>query len=159
MKEATDLPNNGNFTSFQSHVPCLLSGSADEWIRVTKELVDAIPRINDKAPVKSDMYALLQLRGEKNHSIHFLDPDANVARGYLYVKSNTSQGDEWKVACEEMKSTRAAHLSHHATHLALEQGSLPIEGKRNAMYRRGEAAKAFMKQWRDQCLGAKLEIQ
>ena len=40
-EEGKDLPNGGNFTSFEQHVPSLLSGSQKEWERVSKLLLEA----------------------------------------------------------------------------------------------------------------------
>ncbi|CAE7267339.1 gly-3, partial [Symbiodinium sp. KB8] len=46
----TDLPNDGRFTSYQNHVPALLSGRQDEWYRMADTLLTlAVSKGKEKA--------------------------------------------------------------------------------------------------------------
>lgn len=69
MEEGIILPSNGKFTSFQAHVPALISASADAWKRVTKLMVEEIPKSSQD--LKSDMMILYDLRMQGNHDIDF----------------------------------------------------------------------------------------
>jgi len=153
IDEGLNLPNGGNFITFQSHVPALMSGTADEWDRVSKLIMDAIPRISDlpgeESKTISDMHALYVLNREGNGSITFVPLGKQVIEGYLYDTPG-------KVNCDKMSVGRAIHMSHALTHKAVTAGLYPIEvteedpvGKET----RAEGAKIFMNDWRNQCKG------
>ena len=111
LNAGTELPNGGKFISFQSHVPSLMPGTSEEWNRVSKLIIDAIPRI-DKLPraeehIVSDMHALYVLHLENNDSIAFVPFDMSM-QSYLYDSLR-------HVNCEKMSTASAAHLSHPLT--------------------------------------------
>lgn len=156
LKEGKDLPNGGKFTSYQSHVPSLIAASAEEWERVAKLLVEAIPRIENN--VKSDMYALLTLKKEQNeekedYNIDFMLPSWNVKSWLMYLEPE-------KVHCVEMGIGRAIHFSHYAMATAYKKtpSEFPVEAPwpLHSMHR-AAAARAFMEQWRDQCGGSNVQ--
>jgi len=151
INEGSDLPNEGRFVSYQSHVPALMSGSAEEWDRVSKLIIDAIPRIVDLPDVDenivTDMHAFYVLHLENNDSISFIPFHAGVQDGYLYESPH-------KVNCEQMSIGRAVHLSHALTHKAITDGVYPIEVKENdpvGKESRAEGSRVFMDEWRSQC--------
>jgi len=148
LNEGINLPNNGTFTSFQLHIPALVSGTAEEWDRVSKLLIDAIPRV--EYDVKSDMHALDVLRQEKEkHDIIFMTPKFNVLHGFQYKSFR-------KVNCEAMSIGRAIHFSHYTTDLSVRAGLYPLkkdEKDPHGSRRRGKAIRTFLDDWRDQCNG------
>jgi len=144
-----ELPNEGTFTSFQRHIPALMSGSQDEWNRVSKLVIDAIPRIKE-GEVMSDMYALLTLRNENDAGIIF-DEGQRVNRGFLYEAPR-------KVNCEKAKNIYAVHMAHSQVHAAVDSGLYPLEVTESdpmGTTRRAEASKVFLDDFRAQCDGDK----
>jgi len=142
--------NGGRFTSFISHVPALLSGSEDEWKRVSKLVVDAISRI-EEGKVVSDMMAFNVLKKEDTAGIIFQlnVPGETVRDGFLYL-----DGVSQKVDCDNAKETLAVHMSHSSVHAAVVGGSYPLEfldSDPHGTFRRAEAAKIFLDDLRSQC--------
>jgi len=137
-----NLPHGGNFTSFEVHVPSLMSGRSDEWTRVAMMLVDAIPRANG---MKTEMMALEKVKDEGNSGIHF-ESMYNVQIGLVYENKH-------RVNCEKMKG-RAVHMAHPYVKKAFDKQLFPIEitGPGPAKDYRAQAVKAFMDDWRYQCL-------
>ena len=149
IKEGLVLPNGGKFTSFQRHVPCLLSGSQGEWMRVTNLLVDAIPRTREKFGLPTDMRAFMVLANEGNHNIDFGNPYNDMRTGFQYKEPR-------KVDCDMMKIGRAIHFSHKDTDVAFQHGLFPVDipkGTRTNPSRdkRAEGSSTFMDDWRNQC--------
>lgn len=150
LKDGYKLPNKGKFTSFQAHVPSLISAKPGEWTRIAMLLVDAIPRTKNK--VKSDMYSLLTLREEQDdgqkHGIVFLPPSWNVKAKFQYLAPH-------KIDCRDMAIGRAIHFSHSAVDGMYRKGVASVDTKDPFKdgYR-AEAARAFMEEWRDQCGGS-----
>lgn len=147
VDEGLHLPNGGNFTSFERFVPSLMSGTTDEWNRVFKLLIDAMPRSIYK-PL-SDMHAFEVLYREKNDSINFRLGAGAVVNGYIYEAPH-------KVDCARMFG-RAGHFAHAYTATAIEDGTFPIEvaegttGPTGEM--RAQGAKVFLNEWKSQCNG------
>jgi len=147
LNEGTHLPNDGTFTSFQLHIPALMSGTAEEWDRVFELLIDAIPRI--ELDVKSDMHAFDVLQREKNNGIIFMTPKFNVQHGFVYESPR-------KVDCKQMTLGRAVHFSHSKTTQAINEGLYPLEENENDPHgsrRRAAAIMVFLDDWRKQCVG------
>ena len=109
----TDLPNNGSFTIYQNHVPALLSGTQEEWYRMTHALVSVAVEQGEEHAILaqgkklfSDMIAMLVLRSV-------------VPQPLLYVNV-IANGNEWgpdvrEVDCATVQRfTLAVHFSHRA---------------------------------------------
>ena len=109
----TDLPNNGSFTIYQNHVPALLSGTQEEWYRMTHALVSVAVEQGEEHAILaqgkklfSDMIAMLVLRSV-------------VPQPLLYVNV-IANGNEWgpdvrEVDCGTVQRfTLAVHFSHRA---------------------------------------------
>jgi len=145
IDEGLHLPNGGNFTSFERFVPSLMSGTTDEWNRVFKLLIDAMPRSIYK-PL-SDMHAFEVLHREKNDSIDFRLGEGAVVNGYIYEAPH-------KVNCAK-SSGRAGHFAHAYTAKAIEDGTFPIEVAKGTTGPTGEmraqGAKVFLNEWKFQC--------
>ena len=139
-EDLLSLPNGGEFTSFQYHVPCLVVGSQDEWLRVTKLLVDAIPKAGELYDLQTDMMAFMVLRKKGNQNIHF---EYDVLQDYEYRGAR-------QIDCEKMRFGRAIHFSHKATHEAFEKDVF-ISSSHYVSPIRAERVSDFMNDWREQC--------
>ncbi len=144
MKEGLVLPSNGKFTSYQAHVPALISASAKEWFRVSRLMTEEIPK--SQQPLKSDMMILYDLRMQGTHNIDFRwihsigRPDAVWRKGH-------------KIDCSVMNSSRAIHMSHQSLAMVLEAENYPIptkEKNRLTDLERARGAREIMDQWRKQ---------
>lgn len=159
MDEAKNLPNGGNFTSFEMHVPSLMAGSADEWLRLSKLLLEAIPKITED--VKSDMYAFLVIRNEATHDVDFRQPVRdNMAYGFPYKKAFTA-GSPREVDCRWMGFGKAIHFAHSYSHDSYDEGKFPVNVtsvKEAVTQNRGKAARIFMSDWRKQCGGSNVRF-
>jgi len=149
--EGFNLPNEGQFTSFEDHIPCLLSGSADEWTRVSRLLMDAVPRVEIEP--KSDMHTFGLIRGDENHGVDYRERTANLKEGFVYLAART-------VDCEAMAVGRAIHIAHRYTIHAFQKGLFPFQDEVStvdqAFGRRAEAIKVFLNDWRQQCGGSNI---
>lgn len=149
--EGYNLPNGGQFTSFQDHIPCLLSGSEDEWTRVSRLLMDAVPRV--EVEPKSDMHTFELIRGDENHGVDYREGEINLREGFVYLASRT-------VDCEAMAVGRAIHIAHRYTIRAFQKGLFPIVGVstvNEAFAQRADGIKVFMDDWRKQCGGSNVK--
>ena len=155
INDVSELPNGGNFTSFEAHVPSLMSGTQDEWMRVINLLLDAIPRAQEMYGLPSDMNTFLVVREDGDHNIEFGVPYQNIRPGYHYKEPR-------KVDCDAMKDGRAIHFSHQKTHEAFDQGLFPVELAPDAQpsnNHRAEGSLIFMDDWRSQCQKEILEMK
>jgi hypothetical protein len=146
IEEGFKLPHDGKFTTFEGHVPSLMSGTAEEWLRLVKMLVSNIPNTEG---LKSDMLVFNHIRmNVKDHDVNFEQPVYHMKTGFLYSKPR-------QVDCNQMKTGRAVHLSHWKSHQAWEKGLFPVEvgtdGKTPESRHRADAAKVFLNDWREQC--------
>jgi len=157
INEAKTLPNNGNFTSFQEHVPSLLSGTAEEWTRVAVLLMKSITRVESPNP-KTDMHAFLVIKNEGIHNVMFLSERLHMEQGFLY-KEALSHDSPRSVNCETMARGRAIHLSHKSIRDACLKGMFPVLdiSLGMAFIRRGKAARIFLADWRHQCGGSNVK--
>eukprot|EP00521_Asterionellopsis_glacialis_P009514 CAMPEP_0195286960 /NCGR_PEP_ID=MMETSP0707-20130614/4217_1 /TAXON_ID=33640 /ORGANISM="Asterionellopsis glacialis, Strain CCMP134" /LENGTH=561 /DNA_ID=CAMNT_0040346665 /DNA_START=186 /DNA_END=1868 /DNA_ORIENTATION=- len=126
------LPNDGKFTSFQRHVPALISGSAPEWERMAKAVME-MAISHQKDDFYSDMLALNDIYNADETS--YLQEELVVALPYK------SHG---VVDCDSSKNALAAHLSHSDTHKAIE-GNLVEDKERSVL------AFELIQDWNKQC--------
>jgi len=158
MSEARNLPSNGKLTSFELHVPSLLSGTAEQWSIIAEKLIQVMHKVKEEK--KSDMHAfeVLSLEGNK-HQVDFRVAKLNMREGFLYKKAFSSDLPR-EVDCEAMAIGRAVHLAHRYTHEAFDRGMFPLPRVKDydtALHHRGEAARVFMADWRDQCGGSNVK--
>merc|ERR1712008_484214 len=148
VNEATTLPNDGHFISFQKHVPSLLSGTAEEWTRVAILLMKAITRV-ESPHQKSDMRAFMILNKEAIHNVTFVNSRTHIKKGFPYKKA-LSPDSPREVDCKTMAEGIALHLSHRSTEDSYLKGMFPVFNIsfRVAVMHRGKAARIFMKDWR-----------
>ena len=140
------LPNNGRFTSFCSAVPCLMSGSAQEWDRV----IDHI--ITQYAPKKkhrhfSDMEGLIKYATEESSSI-FIEN-----RVYPWVEMTSNEYDTKIIDCEKYRGQIAWHFSHSSEKAALDLSFIPSRIHHAQKYAsRAWFIHYFMNRWKAYCL-------
>ena len=120
-----ELPNDGKFTVYDWHVPSLMTGSAEEWNRLSAKLLDAAvaqtsgeEKVGDGSGMTSDMVALLAVihRGMGRRK-----PDGEddvVASGPTRVFGGPLKGfdDLNERKCAQLRGLPAVHFSHAAIH-------------------------------------------
>jgi len=151
MSEGLNLPQDGLLTSYETHVPSLLSGSAEEWTRVSRILLNTIPRMEKGR--KSEMLVLAKLKNEGDNNVQFM-PMTNVQIGLVYKNPH-------QVDCKKMGMGRAVHMAHIYVAHSFAKQLYPIEitGPGPAQDYRADAVKAFLKDWREQCGGSNAPVE
>lgn len=133
--DGINFPNDGKFTTFETHVPSLIVGDADEWDRVSKALLregvaagskEGVGIIQEGRPrLFSDMFALKNL--VKKDEVIVKEPfsvfqahDAGksmaskiMALDLETTAKNLFNGNDRH--CNNSKNIKALHFSHHAT--------------------------------------------
>ena len=145
------LPNDGALTSYTNHVPCLVSGSASEWNRLSQLMLFSYAQhVNE---FWSDMLALQEIQQLIHGTIYTMntltadDPykdDSNSLRG-----SNETIMDPYdlKDRCHLTKGMRAIHFSHASCKRA---GFCHEE--------RGPAVSKWIEAWKKQCLTEDIKL-
>jgi len=146
------LPNYGAFTSYQRHVPALLSGSATEWDRMAHTVTDlAVIKLHEK-DFYSDMLALHDLFSMDQNT--YLQDVERVGE-YPYKRIGDGVG-EVKVDCKATEGMLAVHLAHSSTNNAIASGILVVpESKTNN--HRHYFARIFTQSWKRECFSEEQE--
>ena len=144
-----NLPNNGNFTSFDGFVPALVSGIGEEWDRMALELLEAIQNQNFTDFV-SDMFALKFITEMK--------PSSFVSEVVKKNRNDIFNGIFYKsvgmVDCKRMNEKKAIHFSHYATAETTKSNLLSEFNKSDvggALENRWKVATDFIRTWKAQC--------
>lgn len=166
------LPNDGNLTVHQSHVPALVSGREDEWDRMAAVLVERAERKKkfsrdggvagwDDAgtPIPySDMHALgemLDAGGQLNTTTN-----AILAQKFLQLAPFESNG-----FCDKLQDegVMAVHFAHSSLKWAVEGPGRPLYHagdddkktpfltKETVIERRAEICEEWIGRWREAC--------
>lgn len=147
VSDGVNLPQDGLLTSYELHVPALLSGSAEEWTRVSRLIIDTIPKIDGR---KSELRVLEALKddGVDNNNMKFMD-EFNVQIGFVYKSPHL-------VDCEKMGRGRAIHMANNYIERSFRKKLFPIKitGPGPARDYRAKAIKKFLGDWRKQCGGS-----
>jgi len=142
--EGLTLPNGGTFTGWERHVPSLLSGSAEEWDRISRMVLDmAVTKYRDEGiEFYSDMFALHDVVVNNENEII---RDIKVYKGFPYKEAHV-------VDCDALKNMKVVHLSHARTHGAVDSGLVesPI-GKYDESIR-PFLASVLSADWKEQCI-------
>uniref|UniRef100_A0A7S2VY02 Alpha 1,4-glycosyltransferase domain-containing protein n=1 Tax=Eucampia antarctica TaxID=49252 RepID=A0A7S2VY02_9STRA len=134
------LPHDGEFTSFCSTVPCLMSGSAAEWDRIISQLMSYVPQYKNEH--FSDMFAMFRYFRSDSESFHMYN---QVATHLLLLGNDPSL----QIDCDAYKGQVAWHFSHHTYGAAIKTGNIvPPEEKVKS---RAWYMKIFLNQWLEQC--------
>lgn len=126
------LPNNGKFTGHDRHVPSLLSGTQNEWIRIAHALL--------QHPLEEDQLAL--------HDMHVQDESSyeheNNVISYRALSNNPKNLLLPKL-CHVTKNKRAIRISP-------EDVSDKLENNGQQQQSFSEFTRSFMSKWRSACL-------
>lgn len=148
-KDGWNLPNDGRFTCHERHVPCLISGSKEEWDRMVDLLISSYKR--HRTEFWTDMRALLEISlddGDNfiqqkgvmlaDHFYSLLSKKSNLYDLYpLYEVDPFELSD----SCEFTKGRRAIHFSHDA-----------CDKLQFCQAGRGVALERWVDTWREYCI-------
>lgn len=156
-----ELPNDGKFTGHANFVPNLMSGSALEWNRMSKELFDTFADHNKIASKSfySDLYAAKDLL-ESKQSYLALPRMAQVDDFYLTeiadpaTKWRRLDPYDFTKKCHLADDYVAIHFSHYSCQrmwFCREGGHQDREGNHVDRLRRSEIARKWLEAWNKQC--------
>ena len=142
--DSLTLPNDGQFTSYQRHVPSLLAGDNGEWERMARKMYDMIEKHGGKP--YSDSLALNDIQRETKRVI--FDDVEVITPGQLYkdelTKSITVRNPfSFGKTCQKLTKWRAIHFSYAGCD---EVGFCKKE--------REVALDKWVQAWREECLKA-----
>lgn len=129
------LPNSGRFTSFERHVPSLLSGSAQEWFRMADLLIEQGAKNKTNTP--SDMHAMLEAYTESSDAFESR-PDVVGLRFDVWDLTRTWDAEFCKRFPQKYL---AVHVSHN---LVKNKLGLPFE-------ERPAFARQWLRHWMEHC--------
>ncbi|GFH45044.1 hypothetical protein CTEN210_01518 [Chaetoceros tenuissimus] len=147
IEKYSGLANDGKFTSFQAHVPSLISASGSEWQRVAELFIKQMPV--STADWKSDMFLLQEVGNVKENDIILYDQGSYVETFLKYKERDV-------VDCGKYKRFLVLHCSHLAITTIEEQDLVPTYdySEMDETVKRAKITEIFMDQWREQCGGS-----
>jgi len=148
VNQGIHLPNYGKFTAYQDHIPSLMSGTAKEWDKIIKFLIEVKVTKSDKSAFEAVQHAY---------------PDSMIIdEGLGYVQHGFAYHSPHYVNCKLMSNSRVIHMSHFSIKRAVEDGLYPtdklieeVTGNRFGFKTRSRAVKSFLTEWRKQCNGSR----
>lgn len=140
-KDGLDLPHKGRFTVYARYVPCLMSGSAKEWNRMAKSVIERVlQHMEEKGNhlTYSDMYALEDIYHKSSNAYI---SEQRVQPRYPYLEND-------KINCEDLEFRYAFHLSHASATNAKKAGIFPKDFHEQS---RHKYVKKIIRDWKEQC--------
>lgn len=111
-----NLPNDGKFTCYSRHVPNIVSGSEEEWHRMSQLLFFSYKLHPDI--FWSDMLALLEVHDYIDGYVYQKD---SISLEKVYISELQGEGIQRPLAlgkkCDLLKGMRAIHFSHADCHI------------------------------------------
>merc|ERR1719343_823587 len=147
MPPVKALPNNGNMTSYERHIPCLISASAMEYDRVRILLRQSL--IERKDQFWSDLFGFQQI-SEQYQNVYIYGSEAvpinKLYANVIHQESNEPQHsiDALEHICPLTNKLRAIHFSPFAISQVVK--SIQYEYKERA-----EFIQTWMRHWNEQC--------
>lgn len=144
--EGFSLPNDGRFTSSDLHVPSLLSGSPEEWRRMSTAILDyGIERIKTTQDY-TDMFAMMHMYEEYPNTYI---QENRVWRGLPYKSKGVMD-------CQAIRNNIAVHLSHRSVDIGIQRGLIDYDGDEKDIHKFIEGNRAILAPrvdmaWREQC--------
>lgn len=138
------LPNFGAFTNYDGTVPSLMSGTAEEWERMSQHVLGIAAQSSHF--FFSDMLAMQQLHEQSPLGYMTMH---QIYDGLPYVQRNL-------INCDSLKGVIAAHLSRSRIQQAVTNGlvTIPDETEKNesvVAQVRSSVAKELSIHWKQQC--------
>ena len=152
------LPSGGNFTVYEHTVPSLISGSQEEWQRVTNAIVDNLAyKVSHPNEIPSqflgiafsDMVSLLDLY-QTDNSI-FLSQNQVLSKFTSIMETAWTADD-----CDTLvpQNMRAVHFAHYYSDIARKQGFFQKVEERDdwdVNMKRVAMIRWWMRYWKDHC--------
>ena len=143
------LPNNGNMTSYERHIPCLISASAMEYDRVRILLQQSL--IQHKDQFWSDLFGFQQI-SEQFNNVYIYGTEAvpinKIYANIIHQVPNEQQQqhsiDSMEHICPLTNKLRAIHFSPFAI-------SQVIKGIQYEYKERSEFIQTWISNWNQQC--------
>ena len=142
-EDANTLINDGKFTSFERHVPSLISASKEEWQRVAQLLTEQMSK--SEISHKSDMLLLREIGRDPSNDVDLELDGHSILGRTLYIK-----GKEQRVDCIVVQNKRAIHISHASFNWLQKRAD---EFGIDPNLPRTKVAEMYMNDFREQCLG------
>jgi len=152
-KVGRELAANPGFKSWSAHVPTLLHSDHQSWNVVTDLMIDTVSKDLDVEFI-SDMYLLKYLYE------HYSEADLGISSWEMLTYSGfpyKKDGDDIFFDCAGATARLGAHLSHHDSRKAVNNGLFPkVEGVTEGnlgehMNKRAEAASIMMRTFKQTC--------
>ena len=149
-----NLPNNGKFTSYEQWVPSLMSGTAEEWERMSHLVLNQVKneKNDDSKDVPanhySDMLALKHVHDEDGGNVFFPTPQS-VLSEYPYRVNTDDVSNIIDCALLSENNIWVVHLSHAYTERAIESNRL--HSPQNAKSWRHAFAWELYFHWKYEC--------
>lgn len=141
------LVNDGKFTSYEVHVPSLISASKEEWQHVAQLLTEQITK--SEAWKKTDMYLLKEVGEDESNDVDlWLMGNQNIMINVPYIK-----GEKQKLDCHLVQNKRAIHMSHRLTKEIREFSDEYGLDDQTEQQSRTQIVETLMNDFREQCLG------
>ena len=139
------LPNGGRFTAYDRHVPSLLSGTADEWNRMSQKVLQkgiANMRKENRERIISDMFVMREIHLSSPNEYYKQETKAYF--GYPYLGRNI-------IDCDGLRGKFYAHLSHFYSKKAILDGIIDAPNDEYDNSLRSGWARDVVRNWKDQC--------
>lgn len=144
----TSLPKNGKLTLYDTvaagGVPSVVSGSAEEYTRIAKQLLENTLEKGVKKEFWSDMLSLMDL--------HQQDPNVFDVEDQVLKGERAFEGkghfDTFRDCNQMVGGNWAVHFSHHAITEGVALGLLPVT---ESAMDRPRVAHEWLAEWADKC--------
>jgi len=143
----------GFFTSFEKHVPSLVSANKSEWERMVQTMITLLGNRNLEDGFISDMIMLKNIKDSMGKKAGRFGK-ALVMGDSFKVAYKLVDESKREVNCIRLRNMLAIHLSHASIDEAQQSGKFPIMGLetvREAMELRADAALIFLNDYDKQC--------
>jgi len=151
---SSSMPNYGVFTSYQRHVPSLISGSASEWERMSHRVLDMAVEQIERQLQEGGRNANGEQADEAFYSDMLALQDLHDREETSYIQEELVGSYPYKsylqIDCTLTQNKLAVHLAHSATEYVVEHKLVDVPEHKNEKSRH-YFARTLIRRWRDQC--------